>query len=68
MWLYNISLLGVFPNIQNHDDLALVCREDQTGEYENILKKAMKNLNRQLKLNVQIACEIQVGDNLAETH
>lgn len=68
MWVYNVSLLGVFPNIQNHDDLALVCREDQTEEYENILKKAMENLNKQLKLNVQIACEIQVGDNLAETH
>jgi len=28
----------------------------------------MENLNKQLKLNVELACEVQVGDNFAETH
>jgi hypothetical protein len=68
MWVYNVSKFGIFPNIQNHDDLALVCDESKTEEYKGILEKAMENLNKQLKLNIEIACEIQVGDNLAETH
>lgn len=68
MWVYNVSLLGVFPNIQNHDDLALVCDASEADKHSEILEIAMENLNRQLKLNVKIACEIQIGDNLAETH
>ena len=68
MWVYNVSKLGVFPNIQNHDDLALVCDASEADKHTYILEKAMENLNKQLQLNVQIACEIQIGDNLAETH
>lgn len=68
MWLYQVSRFGLFPIIQNHDDLALRAPLEEVDKYTEILEKAMKILNKQLSLNIPIACEIQVGDNLAETH
>ena len=68
MWIWNVTRLGVFPITQTHDDLALRCKEDEVDRYKGILNQAMINLNNQLKLNVEIACEIEVGDSFAETH
>lgn len=68
MWIYQVTRLGVFPITQTHDDLSLRCKEGEVEKYKGILNKAMENLNKQLKLNVEIACEIEVGDNFAETH
>lgn len=68
MWLYNITRFGVFPILQTHDDELLRCKEEEVDKYVEITNKAMENLNKQLKLNVELACEVQVGDNFAETH
>lgn len=68
MWIYNITKFGVFPILQTHDDELLRCKDEEVEKYIEITNKAMANLNRQLNLNVELACEVQVGDNLAETH
>ena len=68
MWLYNITRFGVFPILQTHDDELLRCKDEEVERFVEITNKAMDNLNRQLKLNVKLACEVQVGYNLAETH
>lgn len=68
MWLYNITKLGAFPILQTHDDELLRCKEEEVEKYVSITNKAMENLNKQLKLNVELACEVQIGDNFAETH
>lgn len=68
MWLYNITQFGVFPILQTHDDELLRCKEEEVDKYVWITNKAMENLNKQLKLNVELACEVQIGDNFAETH
>jgi DNA polymerase I-like protein with 3'-5' exonuclease and polymerase domains len=68
MWLYNITQLGEFPILQTHDDLALRMKESDVEKGKYIINTAMENVNKQLGLNVELACEVQVGDNLAETH
>lgn len=68
MWLLNITRQGVWPVLQTHDDLAIVCNEKDTEKVKDVINKAMENVNKQLKLNVELACEVQVGQNLSQTH
>lgn len=68
IWLYNITQQGVWPILQTHDDELLRCKEEDVDKYVEITNKAMENVNQQLKLNVPLACEVQVGYNFAETH
>lgn len=68
MWLWNITQQGVWPILQTHDDELLRCKEKDTEKYVEITNEAMRRVNQQLNLNVELACEVQVGDNFAETH
>ena len=68
MWLWNITQQGVWPILQTHDDELLRCRNEEVEKYTEITNEAMRRVNNQLKLNVELACEVQVGDNFAETH
>lgn len=68
IWLHNITKQGVWPICQSHDDLVIVCNEKNTEKVKGIITKAMEATNRQLKLNVELACEVQVGDDLSKTH
>jgi hypothetical protein len=68
MWVWNITKLGLWPIAQTHDDLVIRCLAGDVEKTKGILNQAMVNLNKQLKLNVEVACEIEVGDNFAETH
>lgn len=68
MWLYNITQEGIWPMLQTHDDLAIRCDEKAVEIVKDVINKSMDKLNRQLKLNVALACEVQIGDNLSETH
>ena len=68
MWLWNITQQGVWPILQTHDDELLRCKKEDVEKYVEITNEAMRRVNRQLKLNVELACEVQVGDNFAETH
>jgi hypothetical protein len=68
MWLYNITKQGYWPIMQCHDDLAIRCDEKDADKVKRVINKAMEQLNKQLKLNVPLACEVQVGDRLSETH
>jgi hypothetical protein len=68
MWVWNCTQMGIFPVTQSHDDSAYVVDEADVAKTENIIDEAMNRVNKQLRLNVQLACETQVGDNIAETH
>lgn len=68
IWLWNITQQGVWPILQTHDDELLRCREEEVDKYIEITNEAMRRVNKQLRLNVELACEVQVGDNFAETH
>lgn len=68
MWLYNITREGYWPIAQSHDDALFRCNKGEENKLKEIISKAMNKLNRQLKLNVELACETQIGDNVSQTH
>ncbi len=68
MWVYNCTQKGIWPVTQSHDDQAYVVDEHLVEETQEIIKEAMEKVNRQLKLNVRLDCETQVGNSVAETH
>lgn len=68
IWLYNITRSGYWPVIQSHDDGVWVVKEQDAERVSEIINKAMDKTNRQLKLNVLLDCEVQVGSDLSQTH
>lgn len=68
IWLWNITQQGVWPILQTHDDCILRAKENEAKKHVYIFNEAMRRLNSQLQLNVELACEVQVGDNFAQTH
>lgn len=68
MWVYNCTQEGIWPVSQSHDDELFVVDEEKAEEVVQIIKNAMEKVNRQLKLNVSLDCETQIGNNVAETH
>jgi hypothetical protein len=68
IWVWNCTQMGIFPVTQSHDDSLYVVENKDVKKTENIISEAMRRVNNQLKLNVELACETQVGDNIAETH
>lgn len=67
-WLANITKKGYWPILQTHDDLCIRVEEGKEEEVRSVINQAMIDLNKQLKLNVPLACEVQVGSKLSETH
>jgi hypothetical protein len=67
-WLANITTAGIWPIAQSHDDLVARAEEKDAEKVKEIILKAMEKTNKQLKLNVSLDCEVQIGQNLAETH
>lgn len=68
IWVWNITNTGIWPISNGHDDTLLRCNEGEEEKVKKIVIKAMEQTNRQLKLNIKLDCEVQVGDNLSETH
>lgn len=68
MWVWNCTQMGIFPVTQSHDDSAYVVDEEQVEKTQGIIEEAMRRVNRQLNLKVELACDTQVGNNIAETH
>lgn len=68
MWVWNCTQMGIFPVTQSHDDSAYVVDIEDVEKTKDIISEAMRRVNNQLKLNVELACETQVGANIAETH
>lgn len=68
MWVYNLTRLGIWPICQNHDDLLVRCKEQDAEQVKGLIYTAMVFLNKQLKLNVSLACEVQIGDSYDQTH
>ena len=58
------------PNIigQFHDESINTVKEGYENEHTNVLKRAIKILNDQLKLNVDLGIDVQYGKNYAEVH
>lgn len=68
MWVYNCTRKGIWPITQSHDDQMYVVDADRADETIDIINSAMRKVNEQLSLNVDLDCETQTGNNVAETH
>lgn len=68
MWVWNCTNMGIWPVTQSHDDSLYIVNEEDEEKTVAIIDEAMKRTNQQLSLNVQLDCETQVGNNVAETH
>jgi hypothetical protein len=68
IWVYNCTKLGIWPVTQSHDDQLYVVDEQLADKTVDIIRKAMDMTNQQLKLNVLLDCETQIGNSVAETH
>ena len=68
IWLYNITRMGLWPVLQTHDDAVWVVAEKDAETTRDAILKGMDKTNRQLKLNIELACEVQVGTDLSQTH
>ncbi len=68
IWLWNITKKGYWPICQSHDDLVIRCNDGEEDKVKQVIIDAMKATNKQLKLNVALDCEVQIGNNISETH
>jgi DNA polymerase I-like protein with 3'-5' exonuclease and polymerase domains len=53
---------------QFHDESINVVKKGDENEHTTALQWAIKKLNEQLKLNVDLGIDIQYGQNYAEVH
>ena len=60
--------LGIKVVMQYHDELMLVCKKEQQEEVDSILKQAMKEVNEEINLNVEIGISVDWGENYASVH
>ena len=70
MWVYFVTKRVGFPITQTHDDLMLRVKDDDKVADETMIKikEAMDDVNKHLKLNVLLGCEVQSGYTFSETH
>lgn len=68
MWLKMVRETGLRIIGQFHDEfIGLVKKGDEDGVTQNI-KKCIERVNKVLKLNRDLDCDIQFGDNYAQIH
>lgn len=60
--------LGIGVCLQYHDELLIWCKKEELEQVKQILKQAMVNVNKMLKLNIEINISIDVGTSYAECH
>lgn len=50
------------------DEMILELDEDKKDDYEKIVQDAMQAVNDQLKLNRELACDINFGERYSDIH
>ena len=63
-----MNKLGIFPAFQVHDEASYCLLEKNKEKNTELLKLAIKNVNEELKLNVQIGASIDYGFNYKQCH
>lgn len=68
-WMLRVRNKGVIVPFQYHDELLTLKKEDGSSEeLESKLHEAMEEVNKSLKLNVNVKVDVQFGRNYAEVH
>ena len=68
LYIKNMNKLGIFPAFQVHDEASYCLLEKNKEKNTELLKLAIKNVNEELKLNVQIGASIDYGFNYKQCH
>jgi len=63
-----LNPMGVSICLQYHDELLLVCQQQLKTVVNAALMEAMKEMNDETGLNVEIGCSVDWGSNYAECH
>ena len=53
---------------QFHDEVILECKESEKEGIEEILHTSLEEVNKLLKLNRDLACDVQFGKNYSQIH
>jgi len=53
---------------QFHDEVILECKESEKEDIEEILHSSLEEVNKLLKLNRNLACDVQFGKNYSQIH
>lgn len=54
--------------LQYHDEILLICKHEEKEFVEKSLLDAIKEVNAQIGLNVEIGVSVSWGENYAECH
>ena len=68
MWLGFIIRKRKQLTAQFHDEVILELQETKQEEIKTILKEAIENVNKNLKLNRDLDCDISFGKDYAKIH
>jgi len=74
IWLYQCYILAKKRRMeykilaQSHDDQVLEFKGEIRDDIENLIRDALVNVNKTLKLNVAIKCDVMFGKNGKEIH
>ena len=68
MWLGFIVKQRPQLTGQFHDELILNIKEEEKENIENIIKTSVQSVNKVLKLNRNLDCDIQFGKNYSQIH
>ncbi len=68
LWVKYMRSYGIKIAYQCHDEKVSNVEKGTEEEIEFLIKKAIKAVNKELKLNVQIDCSVSFGKTYAEIH
>ncbi len=54
--------------LEHLDEIILEFDENMAEEYKQLINDGMDQVNQQLKLNRELACDVQCGKNYSEIH
>ena len=68
VWIKYMRRAGVKIVMQYHDEILTVVKNEDVAETSRLIKKAMEDTNKELKLNVKVGISVEKGLNYASVH
>jgi DNA polymerase I-like protein with 3'-5' exonuclease and polymerase domains len=68
IWITYLRQLGIKIGLQYHDEVLFNVKLGEENTINNKIKQAMDMTNERLKLNIQVGCGTQWGQNYADCH
>ncbi len=70
MWVYNMRRKGIIPIMQYHDEILCLVKNDEEVKEKTveIMKNAVKSVNKQLNLLREMDVDVKFGKTYADVH